>query len=832
MKAKTLFQIFVSALLVFAEAFAAFPVSAKPAPAPLQAGGWNGSAYVGLRAPFAYGTEWEVASAGPDHSGTNRHTINFGMPNGTAVLAMYGGTVMAYKVGNTGGAGNELDIDHGDGYCSAYLHLTNATVGVGQSVKQGDQVALSGNTGDTTGPNLQVEVDQIVNGSCNTDTPSTPEVPIYFDEISGRELQKGDKLRSQNPPDTIRPTVVSSVLANPSPTKAASVDFTVTFSEEVTGVDAGDFMLIKTGAIVGESVSSVNPVGGSQTVYTVTVNTGAGDGDLRLVVPDAATVTVTDRAGNLLVPFGGGESYKIDKTAPTVVSSVLANPSPTKATSMDFTVTFSEDVTGVDAGDFMLIKTGAIAGESISSVNPVGSSQTIYTVTVNAGTGDGDLRLTVPDAATVSATDRAGNLLIPFGGGESYKIDKTPPTVTITPPVNPSTLTIATPPANPSTLDFTVTFSEDVKDVDKDDFTLTKTGKVTGESITGVSGGPSVYTVSVNPGTGEGNLCLNMSVGATVNDLAGNPLTEMPATPVCLAIDATPPTVISVVPAGCNGNFTVTFSEDVTGVDSNDFILTKNGSLTGVGIKEVTGGPVIYTVVVETGKGEGTLRLEVPVSATIVDTKGNSLIKAYPYGKIYTILSETFRSNGYGDGWILESSEGSGLGGSVNSSALTFNVGDDVQNRQYRAVLYFPTAYLPDNAVALQSVLKIKKVEEIGTPFASLGDLSVDIRNGLLVPGLGPLSTASFEAKADADAVGTMLSSAVPDYRDGIGWYAAPLDGKASSYINPLGGTQIRLSFKNATNKNALTDYVKFYSGDAEWQKDRPHLDVRYCVPR
>jgi hypothetical protein len=298
-------------------------------------------------------------------------------------------------------------------------------------------------------------------------------------------------------------------------------------------------------------------------------------------------------------------------------------------------------------------------------------------------------------------------------------------------------------------------------------------------------------------------------------------------------IDETKPTVVSVVPDNCNGNFIVTFSEDVTGVGVEDFLLTKNGTLTGVSIKEVIGGPAIYTVVVDTGKGEGTLRLIVPLGATVNDMSANSLIKLpYTTGKIYTILSETFRSNGFGDGWALESSEGSGLGGSVNSTAITFNVGDDIKNRQYRAILHFPTDYLPDNAVALQSFLKIKKLEEIGTPFASLGNLSVDIRKGLFVPGLGPLTTASFAAKADADAVGTLLKSDVPRYPYGIGWYEASLDGTASSYINPLGGTQIRLGFQTLTNKNGLPDYVKFYSGDAVEQKDRPHLEVRYCVPR
>ncbi|MCQ3939414.1 MAG: hypothetical protein DPW18_20575, partial [Chloroflexi bacterium] len=52
----------------------------------------------------------------------------------------------------------------------------------------------------------------------------------------------------------------------------------------------------------------------------------------------------------------------------------------------------------------------------------------------------------------------------------------------------------------------------------------------------------------------------------------------------------------------------------------------------------------------------------------------------------------TFYSNGTHDGWILESSETSGAGGTMNSSAATFNLGDDAANRQYRTILHFDTS--------------------------------------------------------------------------------------------------------------------------------------------
>ena len=108
--------------------------------------------------------------------------------------------------------------------------------------------------------------------------------------------------------DSVAPTVVSSLRADPSPTSAASVNFTVTFSESVTGVDLNDFILTATG-VTGASVTSVTPV--SAAVYTVTVNTGAGSGTLRLDIP--ASASITDLVGNPLagLPYLTGDAYTV-----------------------------------------------------------------------------------------------------------------------------------------------------------------------------------------------------------------------------------------------------------------------------------------------------------------------------------------------------------------------------------------------------------------------------------------------------------------------------------------------------------------------------------------
>src|SRR5207253_2608631 len=156
-------------------------------------------------------------------------------------------------------------------------------------------------------------------------------------------------------------------------TNATSVVYTVTFSESVTGVDATDFSL----ALSGVTATTPVVVNGSGSVYTVTVNGISGNGTLGLNLVDDDSIT--DAAGNKLGGTGTGNGdftgqvYTIDRTAPTVSSIVRANSNPTTATSVSFTVTFSESVTGVDSGDFSLATTGVTAA-SISSVTGSGSS--------------------------------------------------------------------------------------------------------------------------------------------------------------------------------------------------------------------------------------------------------------------------------------------------------------------------------------------------------------------------------------------------------------------------------------------------------------------------
>ncbi len=201
------------------------------------------------------------------------------------------------------------------------------------------------------------------------------------------------------------PSVTSIVRAGSNPVvNAASVPFTVTFSQPVTGVDALDFGLTTTGSISGAGVAGVS---GSGATYTVTVNTGSGDGTIRLDLKESASIENLSQYP-IFCGYDAGEAYTIDRTAPTVLSITYPITNPASANSVVFIVTFSENVTGVDVTDFSLTATGALSGASVTGVSGSGS---VYTVTVSIVPAGGTLRLDLIDDDSIK--DSVNN---PLGG--------------------------------------------------------------------------------------------------------------------------------------------------------------------------------------------------------------------------------------------------------------------------------------------------------------------------------------------------------------------------------------------------------------------------------
>lgn len=91
-------------------------------------------------------------------SSTNHNGVDIAVPIGTTIVSPWSGTVQNVWMDSTYGGGLSLAITHPNGYRTGYCHLSSVLVSKGDKVKQGQEVALSGNSGNTTGPHLHFTV--------------------------------------------------------------------------------------------------------------------------------------------------------------------------------------------------------------------------------------------------------------------------------------------------------------------------------------------------------------------------------------------------------------------------------------------------------------------------------------------------------------------------------------------------------------------------------------------------------------------------------------------------------------------------------------------------
>ncbi len=134
----------------------------NPASARYYGAGHCGSVYEGA---IGYGTFiWPTTDrtiSGYTY-GSVHPAIDIGGSIGNAIFATDSGVVV-YSGWSDYGYGYLIVIDHGNGWQSAYAHLSAVSVGCGQSVGQGNVIGSLGSTGNSTGPHLHFEL--VINGS-------------------------------------------------------------------------------------------------------------------------------------------------------------------------------------------------------------------------------------------------------------------------------------------------------------------------------------------------------------------------------------------------------------------------------------------------------------------------------------------------------------------------------------------------------------------------------------------------------------------------------------------------------------------------------------------
>lgn len=373
----------------------------------------------------------------------------------------------------------------------------------------------------------------------------------------------GSGTKTCTPVDRPNTTISSINRAASSPTNASTVSWTVTFADPVSNLTNSNFALVATGGVAGASITSVSAVGSApDDQWTVTANTGSGDGTLGLNMANdtGASHDIT------VLPFTG-QVYTLDLTPPTVTinqkSTAPAQADPAGSSPINFTVIFSEAVTDFDdAADVTL--TGSAGADTVL----ITGGPTTYNVAVSGMTSDGTVVASIPAGV---ATDGVNTNDASTSTDNSVLYDTNPPTVTIDQAIGQDD------PTNGSTIHFTVEFNEDVTGFINGDVTLTSPFSLS-QNITG---GPRIYDVAVTGMSGSGTITATVNSSVAL-DLASQPNDASTSTDNEVTFDdIAPDTTITGNPtnptASTSGTFTFSGSDPETGIDGFECNLDSGG---------------------------------------------------------------------------------------------------------------------------------------------------------------------------------------------------------------------------------------------------------------
>ncbi len=296
--------------------------------------------------------------------------------------------------------------------------------------------------------------------------------------------------------DNVAPTVtINQAAAQADPTTASPINFTVTFSETVTGFATGDVTL------AGTAGATTATVTGSGTTYNVAVSGMTGSGT---VIATVAAGKAVDAAGNNNAASTSTDNtvtYNVPVTPLTVtINQAAAQADPTNASPINFTVVFSAAVTDFATGDVTV--GGTAAGSKTATVT---GSGTTYNVAVSGMTGSGTVIASLAAGVAHDASATANAASTSTDNTVTYNVPVTPLTVTI------NQAAAQADPTSASPINFTVVFSAAVTDFATGDVTVG--GTAAGSKTATVTGSGTTYNVAVSGMTGSGTVIASLAAG-------------------------------------------------------------------------------------------------------------------------------------------------------------------------------------------------------------------------------------------------------------------------------------------------------------------------------
>ncbi|MGE0883923.1 MAG: choice-of-anchor B family protein [Blastocatellales bacterium] len=344
-------------------------------------------------------------------------------------------------------------------------------------------------------------------------------------------------------------------------------------------------------------------------------------------------------------------------------------------------------------------------------------------------------------------------------------------------------------------------------------YTTIKTNAIgTNYTDTGLTNGTTYYYV-VSGTNAEGE-------GANSNEASATPQVPSLATTTTLSSAPNP----SVFGQSVTFTATVTSNPPGGGTPTGSVTFTEGSTTLASGVAVNGSGQASFSTA-SLAVGSHVITADFTGTGSWANSSGNN--SAAPQVVNSAPTQVTFTSVAADDGWVLESSETSSAGGSINATASTtsaLRVGDDNKKKQYKTIVSFDTSSIPDGATIISVTLRLRRGTVVGiNPFTTFGTCWVDVQGGSGFSGSATLQTGDFQAAATA-----VQSASLSNAANNLDWSEGMLNAAGLAALNKTGKTQFRVYFALDDNNNSSNDYIGYYSGNNGTAANRPQLVVVY----